>query len=177
MMLTLLVIVAVLVIGFLVFVSTRPATFRYERRLAIAAPAAELFDQVNDLRRFQDWNPWAKLDPQCQVIYTGPTTGIGAAYEWKGNRKVGEGALTITDSRPHEFLRMRLEFRKPFAATNTGEFTFTPQGGGTLVVWAMHGENNFMSKLFNVFVDCEKMIGADFEKGLASLKALAEAKG
>jgi hypothetical protein len=165
---------AVLVIGFLAFVATRPAAFRYTRSLAIVAPAPALFEQINDLRKFQDWNHWAKLDPQCVYTYAGPATGPGATYHWKGNNKVGEGRMTITESKPHELVRSRLEFIKPFAATHAGEFTFQPEGGRTLVTWSMTGENNFMSKLMGVFMNFEQMIGRDFEKGLASLQALAE---
>jgi hypothetical protein len=174
MLLPVLALLAVLVIGFLVFVSTRPSTFRYTRKLAIAAPAAELFDQINDLRKFQDWNPWAKKDPQCQVIFSGPPSGVGCSYEWKGNKDVGEGTMTIIESQAPGLMRARLEFRKPFAATNTAEFTFTPEGGQILVTWSMSGDCNFLSKLFNVIIDCDKMVGKDFEQGLANLKALAE---
>ncbi len=177
MLLTLVAIVAVLVIGFLGFVSTRPATFRYTRRLAIAAPPAELFDRVNDLRKFQEWNPWAKVDPQCVITYAGPATGVGSSYEWKGNRQVGEGAMTITDSRPGEFVRARMDFRKPFAATHTAEFSFTPEGGQTVVSWSMHGDNNFMGKIMTTLVDCDKMVGGEFAKGLAALKGQVEGKG
>ena len=176
MLLPLVAIVAVLVIGFLVFVSTRPATFTYTRTLTIAAPAAELFGQVNDLRKFQDWNPWAKVDPQCVITYAGPATGVGSGYEWKGNRQVGEGAMTITESRPPEYVCARMDFRKPFSATHTAEFTFTPEGGRTVVSWSMSGGNNFMGKIMTTLVDCDKMVGGEFAKGLATLKARAEAK-
>ena len=175
MLIPILAIVAVLVIGFLVFVSTRPATFRYTRTLTIAAPAAELFGQVNDLRKFQDWNPWAKVDPQCVMTYYGPATGVGSGYEWKGDRRVGEGAMTITESRPNEYVQARMEFRKPFAAKHTAEFSFTPEGGGrTVVSWSMFGDNNFMGKIMTTLVDCDKMVGGEFAKGLATLKAQAE---
>ncbi|AOS43128.1 Polyketide cyclase / dehydrase and lipid transport [Lacunisphaera limnophila] len=170
----LLALLAVLVIGFLLFVASRPGTFRYTRCLVIAAPPAALFAQVDDLRKFQDWNPWAKLDPQCVFTYGGPATGTGATYHWKGNRKVGEGRMTITESRPPALVRSRLEFIKPFAATHTGEFTFTPEAGGTRVSWTMTGENNFMSKFMGVFMNFEQMIGRDFDQGLATLKALTE---
>jgi hypothetical protein len=174
MLLSIVAIVAVLVTGFFIFVSTRPASFRYTRSLMIAAPAAELFGQVNDLRKFQDWNPWAKVDPQCVMTYSGPATGVGSAYEWKGNRQVGEGAMTITESRPGEYVQARMDFRKPFAATHTAEFTFQPVGDQTVVSWSMAGDNNFMGKIMTTVVDCDKMVGGEFAKGLATLKARAE---
>ena len=174
MLFPILALVAVLIIGFLVFVITRPATFRYTRSLAIAAPAADLFAQVNDLKKFQEWNPWAKVDPQCEIVYSGPPTGVGSSYAWKGNRAVGEGRMTITESRPHELVRARLEFIKPFAATNTAEFSFTPAGGRTIVTWGMSGENKCISKLMGVFIDFDKMVGSQFERGLETLKSLSE---
>lgn len=164
--------VAVVVIGFLAFVATRPGSFVYTRSRVIAAPPAALFEQTNDLKKFQDWNPWAKLDPQCVFTYSGPATGVGSSYHWKGNRKVGEGRMTIIESTPHSRIRARLEFIKPFAATNTAEFTFKPEDSGTLVTWSMSGENIFMAKLMGVFVDFDKMVANDFAKGLNSLAAL-----
>ena len=174
MLLTVVAIVVVLLIGLAVFVSTRPATFRYTRRLAIAAPAAELFEQINDLRKFQEWNPWAKVDPRCQIMYSGPATGVGSSYEWKGNKQVGEGAMTITETSPHQLVRARMDFRKPFAATHTAEFNFRPEGDQTVVSWSMFGDNNFMGKIMTTVVDCDKMVGDEFAKGLAALKASAE---
>lgn len=174
MLLKILATVAVLVIGFVIFVATRPAPFRYTRSLAIAAPPGTLFGCINDLRKFQEWNPWAKVDPQCQITYSGPAAGAGASYEWKGNNQVGEGAMTIIESKPNELVRARMDFRKPFAATHTAEFTFKPEGDKTVVSWSLYGDNNFAGKAMSVFIDCDKMCGNEFEKGLASLKALAE---
>jgi hypothetical protein len=171
--LVLLVLVAAVLV-FLAVASRQPATFRYERRATIGAPSAVVFGFINDLRRFQDWSPWAKLDPQCKVVFSGPPDGVGAAFSWEGNNKVGTGAMTCLVSRPAELLEFRLEFLRPMRATNTARFTLQPEGGGTLVVWVMEGKNNLMGKAFGLIVDCDKMIGKDFEKGLASLKALAE---
>jgi hypothetical protein len=164
-----------LVIVFLLVAATRPDTFRYERRATIAAPPAVVFDFVNDLRRFQDWSPWAKLDPQCKIVFSGPPTGTGAAFSWEGNGKIGAGSLTITTSRPAELVGYQLEFLRPFKASNAAELTFRTGDGGTAVVWSMTGKNNLMSKAFGLIVDCEKMVGKDFESGLADLKALSEA--
>lgn len=174
MLLTVVAIVVVLLLGLSVFVGTRPATFRYTRRLAIAAPASVLFEQVNDLRKFQEWNPWAKVDPRCQITYSGSATGVGSSYEWKGNKQVGEGAMTITESKPHQLIRARMDFRKPFAATHTAEFSFRPEGDQTVVSWSMFGDNNFMGKIMTTVVDCDKMVGTEFAKGLAALKSRAE---
>ncbi len=174
MLLKILAVVAVLVIGLVIVVATRPSAFRYSRSLAIAASPEVLFGQINDLRKFQDWNPWAKADPQCQIIYSGPVTGIGASYEWKGNNQVGEGAMTLTESRPGELVRARMDFRKPFAATHTAEFTFQPEGDQTVVSWSLYGDNNFLGKTFGLFVDCDKMCGDQFIQGLTTLKSLAE---
>lgn len=164
----------VLVAGILVIAASRPDTFRYERRATITAPPTVVFGLVNDVRRFQDWSPWAKLDPDCKVAFTGPVAGEGATWAWEGNNKVGTGRATVTASRPAELVALRLEFLKPFQATNAAEFTFRAENGGTVVTWSMTGKNNFFFKIFGLFVDCEKMVGKDFEKGLASMKALAE---
>jgi hypothetical protein len=133
-----------------------------------------VFGWVNDVRRFQDWSPWAKLDPNCQITFSGPAAGEGAAWAWDGNKKVGTGRATVTASRLAELVALRLEFLKPFEATNTAEFTFRPEGNGTVVTWSMTGTNNLFFKIFGLFVDCEKMVGKDFERGLANLKGLAE---
>jgi uncharacterized protein YndB with AHSA1/START domain len=166
---------ASLVAVFLIVAATRPDTFRYERRATIAASPAAVFGFINDPRRFQDWSPWAKLDPQCKIVFTGPASGVGSAFAWEGNNKVGAGSMTCLTSRPAELLEFRLEFLRPMKATNTARFALQPDGGGTTVVWSMDGKNNLVGKVFGLLVDCDKMIGKDFEKGLASLKTLAEA--
>jgi len=166
---------AVLVVVFIIVVATRPADFRVTRAAAISAPTAVVFGQVNDLHKWEAWNPWGKLDPACKMTYEGPAAGTGAGYTWAGNNKVGEGRMTITESRPNELIRFNLEFLKPFKANNTAEFTFKPEGTQTTVTWSMAGNRNFMFKAVGLFMDCDKMVGGDFEKGLADLKAVAEA--
>jgi hypothetical protein len=141
----------------------------------ISAPAPVVFAQVNDLHRWENWSPWAKLDPNMKVAHEGPPAGKGAVYSWAGNSKVGEGRMTIIESRPNELVRINLEFIKPFAATNITEFTFKPEGNGTAVSWSMSGENNFLSKAVCLFMNMDKMVGGDFEKGLAALKSVSEA--
>src|SRR5205823_3997824 len=120
-------------------------------------------------------SPWAKRDPAMRQTYEGATSGAGAVYSWAGNRNVGEGRMTLTESRPNESIRIRLEFLKPFASTADTEFTFKPEASGTLVTWCMTGKKNFASKAFCLFMNMDKMVGGDFEKGLAELKAAAEA--
>ena len=169
-------VVAAIVIVFVIIVALRPAQFRIERSTTIAAPPATVFAQVNDFHNWNAWSPWAKLDPAMKETYDGPDKGVGAKYAWEGNNKVGQGRMTILESNPHSLIRTKLEFLKPFACTNTGEFFFNPQGNETRVIWAMTGENTFMGKAFGLVMNMDKLIGADFEKGLASMKALAECK-
>jgi hypothetical protein len=160
---------------FLVIVALQPADFRVERSATFAAPPAAAFAQVNDFHNWQAWSPWAKLDPACKYTYDGPASGVGASMAWAGNNEVGEGRMTILDSKPNELVRIKLEFLKPFAATNTAEFTFKPSGAGqTDVNWAMFGHNNFVAKGMCLFMSMDKMVGKDFEKGLAQMKAVAE---
>ncbi len=166
---------AVLVVVFILVVAARPDSFRVTRSITIPAPAEFVFAQVNDLHKWEAWNPWGKLDPACKLTYEGPPAGTGAGYTWAGNSKVGEGHMTITESRPNELIRFNLEFLKPFKANNTAEFTFKSDGDQTVVSWSMAGKRNFAFKAFGLFVDCDKMVGRDFEKGLADLKSVAEA--
>jgi hypothetical protein len=171
------VLLALAIIGLLLFVIIvgRPDEFTVSRSAKMVAPPEKIFPHVNELKKWDDWSPWAKLDPNCQITYAGPPVGVDASYSWVGNNKVGAGKLTITESVPCSLVRFRLEFIKPFQATNAAEFKFQSEGGQTLVTWSMVGNNNFMSKIFSVLVDCEKMVGKDFEKGLASIKAIVEA--
>jgi hypothetical protein len=164
-------IVAVIVL-FLVVVAMRPSEFRVSRAATISGPAEAAFMQVNDLHKWEAWSPWAKMDPTAKTTYDGPPSGVGAGFAWAGNAKIGEGRMTITESRATELVRFRLEFLKPFKGTNTAEFTFKPQGGKTLVTWSMEGKNNFISKAFGLFVNCDKMIGSQFEKGLADMNSI-----
>jgi hypothetical protein len=169
-------VVALLVVLLIIVVALRPGDLRITRQLAMAVPPAAVFPHVNELAKWRAWSPWEELDPDLKRTYDGPAAGEGAHYAWAGNSKVGEGSMTITDSRPSELVRLRLEFIKPFAAVNTSEFTFQTSAGGTLVVWNMLGRNNFMAKAFGLMMDMDKLIGKDFEKGLAKLKLVAEQK-
>jgi len=166
---------AVIVALFAITVAMRPSEFRVTRSAAIAASPEQVFSQVNELRNWEAWNPWGRLDPNCKMTYDGPPAGVGASYTWAGNNKIGEGRNTITDSRPNELVRFRLEFAKPMKAANTAEFTFQPEGDQTVVTWTMSGKHNFAGKAFGLFVNCDRMLGSQFEKGLAQMKSSAEA--
>ena len=166
---------ALIVVAFLIVVAMQPADFRVERSATIAAPPSVVFAQVNDLHRWQDFSPWAKLDPNARNTFEGPPAGAGAAIAWSGNSQIGEGRMTITESRPSSLVRMRLDFVKPMESTAVVEFTFRPEAGHTVVSWSMAGRNNFVAKAFCLFVNMDKTIGGDFENGLASLKRISEA--
>ena len=157
-------------------VASRPSEFRVQRTAVIAAPPAAVFAQVNDFHRWGAWNPWGKLDPTMKQTYEGPASGTGAIYSWAGNDQVGEGRMTILESSPGESVRIKLEFLKPFAATNQADFTFKGEGAQTSVTWTMSGKKNFIQKAFCMFMDMDKMVGGDFEKGLAQMKAVVEGK-
>lgn len=165
---------AVIVVGLVIVIAMQPSEFRIERSATIAAPPEEVFAQVNDFHAWKEWSPWAKLDPQSKETYEGPEAGTGAIFKWSGNNEVGEGMMTITDSRPSELILIKLEFTRPFAATNTAEFAFKPEGNQTRVTWAMFGKNTFMSKAIHLVMDMDKMVGANFEQGLAQMKSVAE---
>jgi hypothetical protein len=167
--------IAVILIVLVVVVAMQPSEFRVARSTTISAPPPAVFAQVNDFRKWEAWNPWGKIDPAMKQSYEGAPAGTGAVYTWAGNKEVGEGRMTIIESRPSEMIRIKLEFFKPFAATNTAEFNFKPEGNQTAVTWSMFGEKNFMAKAVHMFMNMDKMIGGQFDKGLASMKAAAEA--
>jgi hypothetical protein len=166
-----LVLVGILVI---VIIAGQPDEFKVTRTANIAAPPDKVFPHVNNLRQWEDWSPWAKLDPNAKNTFAGPDAGSGATMSWAGNNKVGEGKMTITESAASTLIRFRLEFLRPFQATNMAEFTFAPQVNQTLVTWSMSGKSNYMSKVFSLIINCDQMVGKDFEKGLASLKSVVE---
>ena len=169
-----LVLVALIVV-FAIIVTVQPASYRIVRSAKIAAPPATIFPLVNDFHRWDAWSPWAKLDPAMKSTFEGPAAGTGAIYKWSGNKDVGEGKMTLLESKPNELVRIKLDFLKPFADTSTTEFTFKPDGAQTDVSWSMSGDRNFLSKAVSLFMNMDKMIGGDFENGLAQMKA-AEAK-
>ena len=166
---------AALIIILLGIIYTRASTFRVERTTRIDAPPDVVFALVNDFHAWDRWSPWAHLDPSMKVTYGGPPSGTGATYAWTGNDKVGEGNLRIVESKPAQAVVLRLEFIKPMASTNRTEFTFKPDGTGTKVDWVMTGPLDFMGKGMDLFVGMDRMIGPDFEKGLAAMRREAEA--
>jgi hypothetical protein len=169
MIMNILIGVAIVILALVAFIAMRPTDFRVSRAARIPAPASALFEHVNDLHKWQEWSPWAKLDPNAKITFSGPEAGQGASFHWDGNSKVGEGTMTLIESRPSDLVRFRLDFMRPFKATNEALFTFKAAGNQTDVTWTMTGRNNFMGKAFGLVMDCDKMIGKDFEKGLANL--------
>ncbi|MFO1519530.1 MAG: SRPBCC family protein [bacterium] len=165
----------ILVAGFSVYAATRPSDFKVSRSTTISAPPAKVFAQVNDFHKWDAWNPWAKMDPNAKNTFEGAASGQGAGFRWAGNRQVGEGSMTILESKPNEKIQIQLDFLKPFKGTNMAEFTFQPQGDKTAVTWTMTGKKNFIAKAIGVFMDCDKMIGDQFEKGLVGMKQVSEA--
>jgi uncharacterized protein YndB with AHSA1/START domain len=168
--------IVVVVGAFLAYVAMRPADLRVTRSIVIAAPPQAVFAHVNDFKKWQTWSPWEKIDPAMKRGYEGAPSGTGAVYTWAGNNEVGSGRMAITESKPGELIRVRLEFEKPFRATNQAEFAFKVDGDRTTVTWTLTGENNFISKAITLFMDMDRMIGGMYEKGLAQLKTLSEAK-
>lgn len=159
---------------FAVVAAMQPDEMQVTRTATINAPAEKIFEQVNNLRNWNAWSPWAKLDPNAKETFEGPEAGVGAVMRWAGNFDVGEGSMTITQSRPAELVQFKLDFVKPMQGTNMAEFAFKPVGNGTEVTWSMSGKKNFMAKAMSLIFNCEKMVGEQFEKGLANLKGLAE---
>ena len=168
--------VALIVVVLVAVVATRPPSYRVVRTTAVNAPAEVAYAQVADFHRWEGWSPWAKLDATMKTSFSGPASGPGEAYAWTGNDKVGEGRMTVLRAKPGEEIAIKLEFLKPFESTSETTFSFVPQGGATAVTWAMEGQNNFMAKAASLFMDMDKMIGSDFDRGLANLKAVSEAE-
>lgn len=170
----LLFLIPVVIIAILVLASRQPTDFKITRTGIIASPASAIFPHINNLQNWNAWSPWAKLDPNAKNVFEGPAEGLDAKMSWAGNSKVGVGSMTIMESRADEFIRFKLEFQKPMQATNSSEFTFAPEGDKTTVTWTMTGTNNFMGKVMGMLMNCDKMVGGQFEKGLADLKAIVE---
>jgi uncharacterized protein YndB with AHSA1/START domain len=164
----------VVIAAFLIIVALQPSDFRLSRSATIAAPPAAIFPHVNELKKWDAWSPWMKLDPNAKSSFEGPPAGKGAAMSWAGNNEVGEGKMTITESRPNELVQFHLEFYKPMAGTSDAEFTFKPEGNQTTVTWTMTGKNNFIAKAMCLVMNMDKMVGGQFEKGLAAMKSIVE---
>ena len=168
---------------FLAFVATRPDNYRVERSQKIDAPAEVVYAHLDNFKSWAAWSPWEKRDPAIKKTFEGPASGVGAGYAWEGNKEVGQGRMTITESKPPRGgsneaaeLSIRLEFIKPFASVATSGFVVKLEGDkASTATWSMEGRNNLIGKAFGIFINMDKMIGADFERGLSGLKTVAEA--
>ena len=165
------------VVVLVVLMMRQPDQIQVARTQTLDAPVSEVFSRVNTLSMWADWSPWATLDPEMVTTYDGPPAGVGASSHWSGNREVGEGRMTITESRPDNYILIHLEFIKPFTSESMSEFIFTPEGDRTAVTWTMIGENGLMNRLFGVFMDFDAMIGAQYEVGLSNLNRVVRGEG
>jgi carbon monoxide dehydrogenase subunit G len=174
MLTTILIIVVLIIAALLIYAATRPDSFTVSRSLGITAPAEAIFPLINDFRRWALWSPYEKLDPAMKRTLSGAESGKGAAYAWESNGKAGIGRMEITNSVPSSLVALKLDFEKPFKANNTVDFTLKPMGNETTVTWAMHGRYPFIARLMGVFFNMDRLVGKDFETGLANLKRAAE---
>jgi len=171
-----LLVLVLMIAGFAAYVAMQPDEYRVERSATMAAAPAEVFAQVNDFHKWDVWSPWVKLDPNAKVSYEGPASGAGAIFRWDGNAEVGKGSMTILESKPNELVRIKLDFVKPMEDTATTEFTLKPEGENTVTTWSMYGTRDFIGKAVCSVMDMEKMIGGNYEEGLANIKRIVEAQ-
>ena len=168
------IVIVVLIAGVLILAATKPDTFRVQRAASIKAPPEKVFALINDFNRWGAWSPWEKKDPAMKRTFGATTSGKGATYAWEGNKDVGQGRMEIAESVPSSKVALNLDFVKPFQAHNVVEFKLEPKGDATNVTWAMQGDTPYFAKIIHVFINMDKMVGKDFEAGLANLKAIAE---
>jgi uncharacterized protein YndB with AHSA1/START domain len=171
---TIAMVIVVLIAAVLIYATTKPDVFRVERSASIKAPPEKVFALINDFRAWDAWSPWEKKDPAMKRIYSTSTVGQGATYAWEGDKNVGQGSLEITESVPSSRITLNLNFIKPFEAHNTVVFTLVPEGETTKVTWTMQGPVPYLAKIIHVFCNMDRMVGGDFESGLAAMKAAAE---
>ena len=169
-----LIVLLVIIGGILAYAATKPDTMHVERSTVINAPPSKIFPLINDFREWPRWSPWEHLDPNMARTLSGPPSGKGAVYEWKGNSDVGSGRMEILEAAEPSLVSIQLDFIEPFEGHNVTAFRLAPSGGGTNVAWTMDGPSPFMMKVMSVFMNMDSMIGTDFEKGLAALKTAAE---
>jgi uncharacterized protein YndB with AHSA1/START domain len=167
-------ILAVIVVGIVIYAAMKPDSFTVKRTASIKAPPDRIFALINDLHGWVTWSPYEKKDPGMKRTFGGAALGKGAIYQWDGNKNVGTGSMEIIESTPPSKILIKLDFLKPFEGHNTAEFTMNPQGDNTTVTWAMYGPSSFIFKVMGIFMNMDKMIGDDFAAGLANLKAVAE---
>lgn len=166
--------IVVVVAGILIYAATKPDSFSVQRSANIKAPPDKIFALIADLRGWSAWSPYEKKDPDMKRTFSGAASGKGAIYEWTGNKDVGQGRMEIIDVTTPSKVTIKLDFLKPFEAHNTAEFTMVPAGDNTTVTWAMYGPSPYVAKIMGTLFDLDKMIGNDFEAGLAALKTVAE---
>lgn len=174
MLKTIAIVLVVLIAGVLILASTKPDQFRVSRSLTIQAPPEKIFPLINDFHQWAAWSPYEKLDPNMKRTLSGPLSGQGASYAWAGNSNAGAGRMQITDSQAPSKIAIDLNFEKPMKASNVAVFDLVPEGNSTRVTWSMEGPVPFFAKIFHVFMNMDRLIGKDFETGLANLKALTE---
>ena len=167
-------VLVVAVAALLIYAASRPDSFRVQRSMSIKAPPDRIFALIADMHGWAAWSPYEKKDPAMKRTFSGAASGRGAIYEWDGNKNVGQGRMEVVDVIASSKIVIKLDFMKPFEARNMAEFTMSPRGDNTTVMWAMYGPSNFMFKVMGIFMDMDKMIGNDFADGLANLKAVAE---
>lgn len=155
-------------------IASRPDEFVISRSVRTSAPPQAVFGQVNDLRQWPLWHPWAGKDPQAKTAFEGPWSGVGATYRWDGDHQVGEGSLTIIESFPDERVRFRLDLVRPFVCAYTVEITLAPEEGTTHVTWSVSGKNDLMKKAAYVAMDWDRTVGDQLSVGLERLRAVAE---
>jgi uncharacterized protein YndB with AHSA1/START domain len=170
-----LLVVVLAIAAVLIYAATRPDTFRVQRSTSIAAPPEKIYPLIADMKAFNTWNPWVRKEPTSKLTYDGAASGVGSAYAWDGEQ-LGAGRMLITEAMAPSRVAMKLDFVRPMTTTNRVEFTLQPQGAQTQVTWAMSGPMPYLSKLMTTFMPIDKMVGPDFEAGLANLKTEAEKK-
>jgi hypothetical protein len=166
--------IVVAIAAVLLFAATRPDTFRVERSVLIQAPAQRIHDQIQDFHHWQAWSPFEKLDPAMKREISGASCGIGALYAWDGNSKAGAGRMEIVESVPGQRVRIRLEFIRPMHTSSFADFSIVPEGNAQRVTWAMHGPQPYISKVMGLVFNMDRMLGKDFDEGLANLKRISE---
>jgi uncharacterized protein YndB with AHSA1/START domain len=168
------IVLAIAIAIVLILAASKPDTFQVRRSATIKAPPEKIYPLISDFHQWKGWSPWENKDPAMQRTYSGAAAGEGAVYAWEGNKNVGSGRMEILEASAPSKIVIKLDFLKPFEAHNTAEFTMLPQGDATNLTWLMHGPAPFISKLMHVFMNIDRMVGKDFEAGLANLKRLTE---
>lgn len=168
------VVLAIAIAVVLVLAATKPDTFGVQRAAIVRAPPEKIFPLISDFRQWGSWSPYEHKDPAMKRTYSGAVRGNGAVYAWEGDSNVGSGRMEILDAAAPSKIVIKLDFSTPFEAHNIAEFTMLPQDDATRVTWRMHGPAPFMARIMHVFINIDKMVGKDFEAGLANLKRLAE---